>query len=59
MRTEYLFLTDEEVEINEDAVIDTATETELNEQGYDELAVTTDNRIIGFDYGCNGWVELA
>lgn len=58
MRTEYLFLTDEEVEINEEAVIDTATETELNEQGYDDLAVTTDNRTIGFDYGCNGWVQL-
>ncbi len=58
MRTEYLFLTNEEVVINEGAVIDTATETELNEQGYDELAVTTDNRIIGFDYGCNSWVQL-
>lgn len=50
MRTEYLFLTNETVEINEKETVQV--------DGYEETAVTTDGRIIGFDEVACGWVQL-
>lgn len=50
MRKEHLFLTNEDVEINEELTVQV--------DGYKETAVTTDGRIIGFDDAASGWVEL-
>jgi len=50
MRTEYLFLTNETVQIDENETAQV--------EGYEETAVTTDGRIIGFDEAACGWVQL-
>ena len=50
MRKEYLFLANEEVEIDETRNVQV--------KGYEETAVTKDGRIIGFDEAACGWVEL-
>ena len=53
MRKEILFPTNEEVTINEKAAVDIDVPIE-----YTEVAVTTDNRVIGFDEAVCSWVEL-
>ena len=53
MRKEILFPTNEEVTINEKATVDIDVPIE-----YTEVAVTTDNRVIGFDEAVCSWVEL-
>ena len=53
MRTEILFPTNEEVTINENATVN----VEVPEE-YERTAVTTDNRVIGYDEAVCEWVEL-
>ena len=53
MRKEILFPTNEEVTINEKATVDIDVPIE-----YTEVAVTIDNRVIGFDEAVCSWVEL-
>ena len=53
MRKEILFPTNEEVTINEKITVDIDVPIE-----YTEVAVTIDNRVIGFDEAVCSWVEL-